>query len=547
MIPEIPEHILNAIPHGLLVIRKMDRRILWASNHIREIFPDKKDPVGFRCHEFFFQSSVPCDQTVCPLYNEGKEFFDFQHSPGGAVVKILTSSLDEEHYLCAVTEEGELYRRIKYFGKLLTINRYLHSSLTLDEILSVVLLGITAGEALGFNRAFVFLPDEEENNLIGHLAVGPRDAAEAARIWQEVSTMNLSLEEILKRFPRTLEDNQKLIEHVRKLSYPMSETDHPLIKTYLQGNTLCQVRPPDPFLQEVDSPECVIGAFQHHGISHGVFVADNKFSGKPITSDSLEFLELLIGEAATAISNSVLYQKLHNTVEELKISQEKLIEVERLSALGEVTAAVAHEIRNPIVTLGMILNSHIKTCTSEEKDDLDAMKQTLTGLERLLRDYITFSGKPALKLESLNVSDFIEGIIKFMRLECEEKNVKVSFFPPTDPVQVSWDNMQMQEVFLNLFHNAFGAMPGGGKIIIAAHPVEGDRIRITFSDTGFGIPEHLREKVFKPYFTTKTTGSGIGLTLVSRIIHDHQGHIWVENGESEGTTFILEIPREVES
>ncbi|HPR64072.1 MAG TPA: ATP-binding protein [Thermoanaerobaculia bacterium] len=540
---ELALEILEAIPIGLAIIRKSDREIIWVSSRLRELFLERGEPVGRRCHEFFLQHEAPCPDFLCPIHHHGTSFHDLRHGVAGVVPRVQASPINSDYYLYTMTEETELFRRIEYFKTLLTINRYIHSTLTLDEILSIVLLGITAGEGLGFNRAFLFLPDPEEKFLRGHLAVGPRDAQEAGRIWGEVTAMNLSLEAILERFPRAHEDNDILIQWIRNQVFDLNDMENPLVRIYREGSALEIIQPPNPVLSLFESPRAVAGALHFHGISHGVFFADNRFTGSNFTADTLEFLEVISLEAGAAMSNSTLYQERERALTELQTSQQKLVAAERMSALGEVTAAVAHEIRNPIVTLGLILKNHKRVCGREDTSDIDAMQQTLLGLERLLKNYLLLSYKPEISREKLDLTQFLSSIIRLMSPESESRKVSVAFYPDSEPITVMWDAVQIQEVFLNLFANAYAAMPEGGTITISTHAVEGDRVRITFSDSGSGIPSHVRDRVFQPYFTTKTTGTGIGLALSARVVTDHGGQIWLDDVEQEGTTFILEIPR----
>lgn len=477
----------------------------------------------------------------CPLRNQPQPFSGEIWNPTGDHPPILVEQIDSDHFLYSLMEDKRLFRRLEHFKTLLTINRHIHSTLTMDEILSTILLGIIADTGFKFSRAFIFLPDDTETTLKGYLALGPEDKTEINKIWKEIISMESSPEEVLAGNRQTLKEND-LKNWIQTVQFPLQEGENSLVDTYIRPTNLRKISEPDPLLSMLNVPTCVLVPFKAHGISFGVLLVDNLYTQKTFSEDTLEFLEILGSEAASAISNSILYKRLEETIDALTSSQQKLVSAERLSALGEITAQVAHEIRNPIVTLGLILSHHRKKCQLEDKDDLQAMSATLIRLEQLLVDYLSFSGKPELKRKALDLTTFLNSIIHLFRIECMEKNIIVSLYPPLEPVTVYWDPIQMQEVFVNLFHNAMGAMPDGGTISIAVHSVEGDRVHVNFSDTGAGIPPHLQSRVFEPYFTTKTTGSGIGLTLVSRIIHDHGGHIWLESTPFRGTAFIFELP-----
>ena len=221
---------------------------------------------------------------------------------------------------------------------------------------------------------------------------------------------------------------------------------------------------------------------------------------------------------------------------------------ESLASMTTMAAGVAHEIKNPLAAMQIHTQLMRKAfqrygSLDEEKADkyLAVIEEETEHLNKIAVDFL-YAVKPLdveLRLGSLN--EEIDEVVSFLLPEAEEKKISVetkldSFIP-----RIEFDARLVKQALLNLVQNAFAAMDDGGKLLIYSKN-EGDFISLRIKDTGCGIPEEKLSKIFEPYFTTKASGTGLGLTLVYKIMKEHNGDIHVKSEVGKGTEFILEFP-----
>ncbi len=235
---------------------------------------------------------------------------------------------------------------------------------------------------------------------------------------------------------------------------------------------------------------------------------------------------------------------------ELQKMQEALLQSEKLAAMGRLTSQIAHELNNPIYGIMNTLEL-LKTEIPPESKRRRILELSLSEIQRLsemLRNMLSFSKPEEEKRRPINIGDLIEGILMVMEKQMKEFNIRVetSFDPDIPEIMASTN--QMRQVMLNLFKNAKEAMPKGGTLFVRTSR-EGNRVLIRIRDTGTGIPEDIRDKIFDAFFTTKqkVKGVGLGLSVCYGIIKDHGGDIKVESEEGKGTTFALSLPMESRS
>ena len=273
----------------------------------------------------------------------------------------------------------------------------------------------------------------------------------------------------------------------------------------------------------------------------GMINLSHKFTKDVYSHEDIELLSTLANQTAIAIENARLYK-------DLKRSKSYIRRADRLASLGTLTAGLAHEIRNPLVA--------IKTLTqllSERLDDEEFRTQFLKiasgevdRISSLVTELLNFARPSDPKLELEDINTILDGMILLVSTETKKKRIEViknysSDFPP---VQI--DREQIKQVFLNILINAIEATPENGKIFIKTltftKPGGEPYAQIEFTDTGSGISEEYLEDIFNPFFTTKTTGSGLGLSISNQIIQDHKGYINVESQLHKGTSFFINLP-----
>ena len=230
---------------------------------------------------------------------------------------------------------------------------------------------------------------------------------------------------------------------------------------------------------------------------------------------------------------------------ELREMQQALLHSEKLAAMGRLTSQVAHELNNPIYGIMNTLEL-LKTEVPPESKRRRILELSLSETQRLaemLRNMLSFSKPEEEKRRPVKINELVEGILLVMEKQMKESNIKVeTYFDQTLPEVMASTN-QMRQVMLNLLKNAKEAMPKGG--ILSVRTSQRDhKVIVAIQDTGVGVPEELRDKIFEAFFTTKqkVKGVGLGLSVCYGIIKDHGGEIKVESEVDKGTTFTILLP-----
>jgi len=230
---------------------------------------------------------------------------------------------------------------------------------------------------------------------------------------------------------------------------------------------------------------------------------------------------------------------------DLQAAREALLQSEKLAAMGRLTSQIAHELNNPIYGIMNTLEL-LKTEIPPESKRRRILELSLSETERLsemLRNMLSFSKPEEEARKKINVNELLEGILLMMEKQMKEANVKVvTRLDPEIPGIMASTN-QMRQVILNLFKNAKEAMPRGGSLTVRTEK-EDTKVLIRIQDTGIGIPEEIRNRIFEAFFTTKqkVKGVGLGLSVCYGIIKDHGGEIRVDSKEGKGTTFTISLP-----
>jgi len=230
-------------------------------------------------------------------------------------------------------------------------------------------------------------------------------------------------------------------------------------------------------------------------------------------------------------------------VSDVQALTEQLIRADRLAAMGELTAGVAHEVRNPlgIIRASVQLMEDAECSRERVHEAAEVIKQEIDRLDRVIKALLDF-GRPAPPtMRPVAVSQVLEDVALFSRTFASRAKVEiVERYSDTAPDVVA-DPEQLKQVFVNLISNAVQAMPGGGTLTIETGAKEGF-VFIRFSDTGPGISDGVRDKIFNPFVSTRDDGTGLGLTIVHRIVDEHDGHIEVTSEPGDGTTFTVWLP-----
>jgi len=228
--------------------------------------------------------------------------------------------------------------------------------------------------------------------------------------------------------------------------------------------------------------------------------------------------------------------------ERLKL-EEKLRRAEQLSAIGEMTAGVSHEIRNP---LGIIKSSaqlmKKKMARLDPSSSIpDIIVEESTRLDRIIRDFLDFAKPKTADLHPCAIEEVIDKNLVFLAAQVEENNVRIVKDFQNHLPEILGDPAMLYQAFLNIMLNAFQAMDDDGTITIATRS-DGDRVHVSFTDTGEGIDEDILKKIWTPFFTTKETGTGLGLGIIKNIVEAHRGTIEISSATPQGTRVEIILP-----
>jgi signal transduction histidine kinase len=240
------------------------------------------------------------------------------------------------------------------------------------------------------------------------------------------------------------------------------------------------------------------------------------------------------------------------THDQLAKSRKHLRQAERMAMVGELAAGVAHTIRNPFTSIKMRLFSLSRSLdlSDVQNEDLQVISDEIGRIDKIVQNFLEFSRTPKLRMEPCHLGGLIQSVLKLLEYRLKEYNAEVSFtFDPELP-EVTVDPDRIKEALVNLITNACEAMRDGGRIDLLEEHREDDDLGqvvvLTVKDYGGGIREDLIHKVTTPFFTTKEDGSGLGLSIVERIVKEHKGKLIISSDPGISTEFSVILPKKRE-
>ena len=262
-----------------------------------------------------------------------------------------------------------------------------------------------------------------------------------------------------------------------------------------------------------------------HSLSRGEF-------GKRIESSSKDE----IGELSETFNTLSHELKLYR--EKMEESYKQMLKTEKLTALGRLSAGLAHEIRNPLTSIKVLFQT-FKDNPALTREDMRVVLSAAEQMDDLLTRFLRFARSDEFNLSDVYINSLIKQVLTLIRFQIKNQsinvNMKLTKLPP-----IKADRAMIEQALLNLVLNAVEAMPEGGTLTISSEAQNGYAF-VSVGDTGAGISEDIKDKIFDPFFTTKGDGTGLGLSIVYNIAHLHNGEVGFENN-GKGTTFNLKIP-----
>jgi GAF domain-containing protein len=271
------------------------------------------------------------------------------------------------------------------------------------------------------------------------------------------------------------------------------------------------------------------------------------FGRVPFVMDAADqdLLESFLAQAALAIHNASVHEELRAAHRNLERSQEQLIHSEKLSALGQLVAGVAHELNNPLsAVLGNAYLAEPKVSDPLVQRHIKGIREGAERAAQIVRNLLQFARKLTSSREDIEVDQLVERVLTLVANAGVTQNIDIVRDLAPGLPSTAGDPGQIQQVLLNLVTNAFQAMEdSGGQLTVRSRSAAG-RIRIEVEDTGPGVSAEIRTRIFDPFFTTKPVGkgTGLGLSVAHGIVSAHEGRIWVEEGPGGGARFVIDLP-----
>ncbi len=423
----------------------------------------------------------------------------------------------------------------------------------LKGVLQIILIGITSEEGLRFNRAFLALFDEQETMLQGELAIGPGSREDAAEVWNEIKRKNLRLQDLFHTVTAESFKKDTIVNEIaRSLVVPAGFVQHPLIhacrsrSSILVNQGQAAIEIPSELIETLGEDTFVIVPLFSPSKALGVIIADNFVTRQPINQADVEALETFAGQASLAVEHSRLYTDMQQKIDELELvtqelekSKDLLIEAERYSALGYMSAQLMHALRNPITSIGGTARLLSKRITDQEnKKFLDVLTKETSKLEATLNDLFSFVSKSELKKNAQHLHPLIRRSVMIFYGAMKKSGISYEIeLTGEDPV-LFIDSDKIRQVLLHLIKNSIEAMPDGGVLQVHSWQEDGS-ILVSIRDSGVGISVGELSRVTDPFYTTKTYGTGMGLTLVEQILAQHDADFSLTPVKPHGMTALI--------
>jgi signal transduction histidine kinase len=223
--------------------------------------------------------------------------------------------------------------------------------------------------------------------------------------------------------------------------------------------------------------------------------------------------------------------------------EDRVLQSERLAAVGNTVAHIAHEIKNPLLIIGGFARQLLKApgFDDQARRKLSIIAEEVSHLEEMVAEMRDFVRRPPTQKRPGQIMAVVEEALELFQDTFRERHIQVRRVEETPLPSVAFDPKQVHQVLINLFKNSLEAMPAGGEITITSR-VREDKVEISVTDTGVGMPPEVAGNIFQPYFTTKEKGTGLGLAICQNIMAEHGGCLFADSAPGRGATFTIQLP-----
>jgi len=478
----------------------------------------------------YFEGAPYCEYHIkWQFQNRIREYFSRFFASRVMLKDIITEQEKDKEIIEKKYDEVnrlnlELNYKIKQLLAVQETGKAILSVLDLDQLLTVIMNLLS--NVCQINRAIIMLVNEDEECLEYIHGVGFD-----GEVPEEVKNYRVSLERVSNILVRVTNTGQpEYVPEVKRSSLRK------------ENIMLTHGKPTSVYVVPLITRSKVIGV-----------IATDAVAEEGVPKETRKTLEVFAPQIAIAIENARLYSKLQEQMEELKQSHTLLSRVEKFSFLGNLSARLAHEIKNPMTAIGTFLQMLPQKFDDEEfrTNFYNIAMEETKRVNNLITELLDLINTRESRFEFNNLHDLIDKMIFLISPQSKAKDIDIVRKFDTSIGEVKIDSEKMKQVILNMLSNAVDFTPKGGKIEIStkAETKNGrkESVRIKIKDNGIGIHQSMMNKIFDPYFTTKYksnmhNGTGLGLFIAHQNVQDHNGTIEVKSEVDNGATFILTLP-----
>ena len=522
----------------------------------RDLVSAEDIPLSYICVPLSFESKIMGSITFfgkkelnAPPQNLDEEDRELFESMAVLISNALAGAANYQQMLSLSIEND---KKLKELSFLYRISNTMLSTVRLNKLIHLILTALTAGENPFFDRAMLFLINKRSGVMQGMLGVTRETSAGLPEPMTDLddlltSRWDITEEDIARQldseFSRQVRSSRLGLNRFHNIS---TRAVHEK-KLVFVPNVTAEKRGDRDFIRRFGITSFASAPLIAREEVVGVMLIDNGISNRPISKEDLGFLQLFSNQAGMAIENSILYNRIEDAHHSLREAQERLIQGERLATIGEMAAGIAHELKGPLVSIGGFARRLERKLNEQsvEWEYADTIVREVLRLEKMLTDILSFTKKTTICYSCCYVTDIIEDALAVVALAFQESHIRIVRQFPRRPISLMADGKQLEQVFLNILFNAQEVMKGGGELVVkvGSARVAGKKgVVVKIADTGGGIPLKVLNNIFNPFYTTKETGTGLGLPISNRIVTNHGGKIQIENRPEEGATFSVLLP-----
>lgn len=450
--------------------------------------------------EAYSPSQVLARESVHLLGDSDPELAEAQ-APGDSVLYAVRADAP-----APIVEGSEAARRLEVMNRVSTT---LASTLELSPLLDLTLGAIM--EVIAAERGFVMLVDRQTGEFEPQ-AVRVRSGSPA---------------------PESMNVSRHILEHAISARMAFMTAD---AMNDARFEALASV-------QGLQIRSALCAPLLHGEEALGTIFLDSSSATHVFSEGDVEMLMAIANQVVTAILNARLYTDLTRAYHELQAAQDQLVRTERLSTVGSITASLAHDMANIVTPLKPLLKMVLKDAPPDDPA-AESLSRQMDRLVAMVERITSFSRSEELRMAPTNVNEIIQKTMALIRSDIAHSGVDLQTEFDPEPPLVLADPAQLDRVFLNLALNAIQAMQDSEERVLTIRTEhDAEEVTVSFIDTGPGIPLEIQDKLFEPLFTTKPTGTGLGLPSCKRIVEEeHHGTIAVDSLEGIGATFTVHLP-----